>query len=154
MASFYLSADRLKCSSGHRHFGNVVWTLFRSQTITESVVCCFSIVFDLEVHHTLPPLLPHSCLWICVEFPVDRVSHRPSFSPSLVNVTSIVPMRSEGGLSPERSGMEALGGKVSSVNTRGSLLYPSWTLPPGHCHLLLSSFKVCMAIHSLEEYST
>lgn len=54
-------------------------------------------------------------------------------------------------LSPEHSGMKALGGIVSTVRTRGSLLYLSWTLPPGHCHLLFSSFKVCNVIHCLQE---
>lgn len=83
------------------------------------------------------------CLWICLEFPVDRVSRVPSFSPSLACVATIFPERScKECLSPEHSGMEALGG------TRGSLLYLPWTLPPGHYHLLFSFFKVCNVIHS------
>lgn len=114
---------------------------------------CVSDILDLEILLTLSsPVLPHSCLWICLEFPVDRVSRRPSFSPSLVNVASIFLVRGwRECLSPEHSGMKALGGIVSTVRTRGSLLYLSWTLPPGHCHLLFSSFKVCNVIHSLQE---
>lgn len=45
----------------------------------------------------LPLLLPHSCLWICLEFPVDRVSRRPSFSPSLVNVALVSSQWEAGG---------------------------------------------------------
>lgn len=63
----------------------------------------------------------------------------PRFSPSTVHVAVILPARGwRECLSPEHSGMKALGGMVSTVRTRGSLLCPSWTVPPGHCPLLFS----------------
>lgn len=50
-----------------------------------------------------------------MDFRVDRVSRGTPFSPSLVNVTGIFPMRGwRECLSPDRSGVEALGGKVST----------------------------------------
>lgn len=102
----------------------------------------FSLSSSTAALMSLPPA-SFLCLWICLEFPVDRVSRVPSFSPSLACVATIFPERScKECLSPEHSGMEALGG------TRGSLLYLPWTLPPGHYHLLFSFFKVCNVIHS------
>lgn len=102
----------------------------------------FSLSSSTAALMSLPPA-SFLCLWICLEFPVDRVSRVPSFSPSLACVATIFPERScKECLSPEHSGMEALGG------TRGYLLYLPWTLPPGHYHLLFSFFKVCNVIHS------
>lgn len=155
-----ISVDTQTDESGHqvyRHFNMAaLCDVFFSHSPNPSSVfslSCVSDISDLEVLRTLSsPLLPHSSLWICLEFPVDRVSCEPSFSPSLVNVASILLLRGwRECLSPGHSGMKALGGIVSTLRTRGSLLYLSWTLPPGHGHLLFSAFKVCNVIHSLQE---
>lgn len=80
----------------------------------------------------LMPLPPASflCLWICLEFPVDRVSRVPSFSPSLACVATIFPERGcKECLSPEHSGMKALG-RYKRVFVISALDFATWPLPP------------------------